>query len=123
MVAASYIVPTVAALAARGGWRDWGEAHFSEAAAEIGGPLLGAAMAAGGLISNACLLLVTILAQSRLPLVLAQDGFFPRAFVHKHARFGTPVVSLLVGAVVLTALCALPFAELTGLYSIVQVLA
>ena len=123
MVAASYIVPTVAALAARGDWQDWGEAHFSNAAAAIGGPLLGAGMAAGGMVSNACLLLVTILGQSRLPLVLAQDGFFPQVFSKTHPRFGTPRVSLLAGAVVLTALCGLPFTKLTGLYALVQVLA
>jgi amino acid transporter len=123
MVAGSYIVPTVAALAVLGDWRAWGEAHFSEAAAAIGGPVLGAAMAAGGLVSNACILLVTILGQSRLPMVLAQDGFLPRAFTRTHARFGTPHVSLLFGATALTALCALPFSELMGLYSVVQALA
>ena len=80
-------------------------------------------MAAGGLVSNACLLLVTILGQSRLPMVLAEDGFFPSAFRKTHPRFGTPHVSLLFGAIVLTALCALPFSELMGLYSVVQALA
>jgi amino acid transporter len=80
-------------------------------------------MAAGGLVSNACLLLVTILGQSRLPMVLAEDGFLPRAFTRTHARFGTPHVSLLFGAAVLTVLCALPFSELMGLYSVVQALA
>ena len=123
MVAGSYIVPTVAALAALGDWRDWGEAHFSASAAALGGPALGAAMAAGGLVSNACLLLVTILGQSRLPMVLAEDGFFPRAFMKTHPRFGTPHVSLVFGAVVLTAMCALNFSELMGLYSVVQALA
>lgn len=123
MVAGSYIVPTVAALAARGDWRDWGEAHFSASAAAIGGPLLGAAMAAGGLVSNACLLLVTILGQSRLPMVLAEDGLFPGPFTRTHPEFGTPHVSLFFGAAVLSALCALPFSELMGLYSVVQALA
>jgi amino acid transporter len=122
MVALSYILPSVAALAANGDWKDWGEAHFSAAAAAIGGPVLGAAMAAGGLASNACLLLVTVLGQSRLPVVLAEDGLFPDAFRRVDRRFGTPVTSLLVGGVVLTALCVLPFAPLAGLFSLVQVL-
>ncbi|HVQ29501.1 MAG TPA: APC family permease [Vicinamibacteria bacterium] len=123
MVAASYVVPTVVALAARGDWKDWGEAHFSAAALAIGGPALAAAMTAGALVSNACLLLVTILGQSRLPLVLAEDGFFPRAFTRKHPRYGSPHVSLFFGGGVLTALCALNFTELMELYSVVQVLA
>jgi amino acid transporter len=122
LIALSYILPTVAALARTGDWTEWGEAYFSEAAAAIGGPVLGAAMAAGGLASNACLLLVTVLGQSRLPLVMADDGLFPSWFRRRHPRFGTPVVSLVVGGAVLTALCVLPFAKLAGLFSLVQVL-
>jgi APA family basic amino acid/polyamine antiporter len=89
----------------------------------MGGPALWAAMTAGALVSNACLLLVTILGQSRLPLVLAEDGFFPRVFTRKHPRYGSPHVSLFFGGAVLTALCALNFTELMELYSVVQVLA
>ena len=120
LCALSYILPTLAALAANGDWSDWSESHYMKAAAAIGGPALGAAMAAGGLVSNAGILMVTILAQSRLPVVLAQDGFFPPAFRKVHPRFGTPVVSLLVTGVVLTVLCRFRFAQLAALYSLVQ---
>jgi amino acid transporter len=122
LVALSYIIPTAAALAAHNDWTEWGTAHFSAAAAAVGGPALGDAMAAGGLASNACLLLVTVLGQSRLPVVLAEDGLFPRAFRRVDRRFGSPVMSLLVGGVVLTALCVIPFAPLAGLFSMVQVM-
>jgi len=123
MVAASYVLPTLAALAASGDWSAWGEAYFSQAAANVGGPALGHLMAAGALASNACILMVTTLGQSRLPMVLAEDGLFPRAFARQHPRFGTPVVSLLVGAIVLTALSGLRFAHLAGLFSLVQAMA
>lgn len=123
MTAASYIIPTVAALAANGDWRDWGESHFSAAAQAIGGPLLGGAMATAGLASQVCLLLVTLLGQSRLPMVLAADGFFPAVFRRTHPRFGTPGASLLLGAVVLTGLCGLDFKKLAGMYALVQALA
>jgi amino acid transporter len=123
MTALSYVLPTLAALAARNDWTQWGEAYFATAAETVGGPTLGAAMAAGGLASNACLLMVTILGQSRLPMVLAQDGLFPRAFARTHARFGSPQAALLLGAVVLTPLCGLPFEQLAGSYSLVQALA
>src|SRR5262249_34008860 len=69
----------------------------------------------------ACLLLVTVLGQSRLPVVLAEDGLFPRAFRRVDRRFGSPVTSLLVGGIVLTALCVVPFAPLAGLFSMVHV--
>jgi amino acid transporter len=120
LCALSYIVPTLAALAANGDWSEWGESHFMTAAAKIGGPWLGAAMAAGGLVSNAGILMVTILGQSRLPMVLADDGLFPSSFRARHPRFGTPVLSLLVTGVVLTPLCAFRFAQLAGAYSLVQ---
>jgi amino acid transporter len=123
MTALSYILPTLAALAAKDDWSAWGEAHFSAAAEAVGGPALGAAMAAGGLASNACLLMVTILGQSRLPMVLAHDGLFPRVFGRTHPRFGSPVPALVLGAVVLTPLCGLRFAQLAGVYALVQALA
>jgi amino acid transporter len=123
MAAASYVIPTVAGLAANGDWRDWGESHFSAAAEAIGGPALGGAMAAAGLASQVCLLLVTMLGQSRLPMVLAADGFFPPVFRKTHPRFGSPVASLLLGAVVLTGLCGFRFSQLAGMYALVQALA
>lgn len=122
LCALSYVLPTVAALAATGGWRSWGEAHFVTAASQVGGPWLGAAMAAGGLASNAGILMVTVLGQSRLPMVLAEDGFFPAWLRTRHPRFGTPTASLVVTGVVLTLLCRLPFAQLVAAYAVAQCL-
>src|SRR5881396_2202317 len=123
MTAGSYIIPTFAALAGHGHWSEWGESYFSVAAKALGGPALGAGMAAGALISNACLLMVTILGQSRLPMVMAEDGLFPRVFARTHPRFGTPTVSLVSGGVVLTALVWYKFSDLAAIFSLVQVLA
>ena len=120
LCALSYILPTLAALAANGDWKEWGEAHYMKAAADIGGPGLGAAMALGGLVANAGILMVTILPQSRLPMVLAHDGLFPPLFRKLHPRFGTPVASLVLTGVVLSALCKFRFAQLAGAYSLVQ---
>jgi amino acid transporter len=122
MCALSYILPTLVAIAANGDWREWGESHYTAAAEKIGGSLVGASMAAGGLVSNFCILLVTVLAQSRLPMVLADDGLFPPVFQRTHPRYGTPVAALVVGGLVLTALCGLRFAQLAGIYSLVQCL-
>ena len=123
LVSATYVLPTLAGIAGHGHWRDWGESYYSVVSEALGGPGLGWAMAVGGLISNFCILMVTILGQSRLPMVLAEDGLFPRVFQKTHSRFGTPVASLLVGAVVMTFMVRLPFQDLAGLFSLVQVLA
>jgi amino acid transporter len=123
MVVGSYLIPTFAGLVACDGWRDWGEAHFTVLAGQIGGVPLAAAMSIGGLLSNTCILMVTILGQSRLPMVMAQDRLFPRLFGRVSPKFGTPVVSLLAGSLALSVLALLPFAALAGLFSLVQVLA
>lgn len=123
LCALSYIIPTLAALAANGDWHEWSESYFMTAAAKIGGAWLGAAMALGGLISNAALIIATMLSQSRLPMVLAEDGLFPQIFQRSHRRFGTPTVSLIATGTVLTGLCALHFTELVSAYALVQSLA
>jgi amino acid transporter len=123
LCALSYILPTFAALAANGDWRSWGESYFTTAAIKIGGDWLGASMAAGGLISNICILLTTMLSQSRLPMVLAEDGLFPNVFRQRHPRFGSPVASLVITGTVLTGFCALPLDELIGIYALVQSIA
>jgi amino acid transporter len=123
MVIGSYVIPTFAGLVACDAWRDWGEAHFTTLAQQIGGPMLAVAMSAGGLLSNTCILMVTILGQSRLPMVMAQDRLFPRLFGRVNLRYGTPTPSLLAGALALSLLAFLPFAALAGLFSLVQVIA
>jgi amino acid transporter len=116
----SYILPTFAALAAIGDWQDWGDAHFIAAATQIGGRWFGVSMAAGALVSNAGLVTMTLLSQSRLPMVLAEDGLFPRAFERRHRRFGTPVVSLVVTGIGLTCLVGVRFEQLAGAAALIQ---
>lgn len=121
--AASYVVPTFAALAATGDYRAWGDSYFTALAQAIGGRWLAVAMAGGALVSNAGLILVTMTGQSRLPMVLAADGLFPARFARTSPRFATPVTSLIFGGVVLTLLSLFPFSRLVGLYGPVQALA
>jgi amino acid transporter len=123
MAILSYLIPTVIGLGACDRWSEWGEAHFTVLAQQMGGPWLAALMTFGGLVSNVCLIMVTILGQSRLPMVLAEDRLFPSAFGRVSRRFGTPVLSLLVGGVVLSLVSLLHFDEVVGLFSLVQVLA
>lgn len=120
LCALSYVLPTLAALAAHGNWSNWGESYFMTAAASIGGPWLGLAMGAGALVSNAALVTVTLLGQSRLPMVLADDGLFPRAFQQRHPRFGTPSVSLFVAGIVVTCLCGFRLGQLVAAAALVQ---
>jgi amino acid transporter len=113
----SYVLPTVAGLAALGNWEEWAGAYFSTAATKIGGAWLGHAMTFGALCSNALLLNVTMLAASRYPLTLAEDGFLPRFLTALHPRYGTPVQSLFWGSLTYSALALFDFSQLTIIYS------
>jgi amino acid transporter len=121
--AASYVLPTLVAVAANADWSQWGDLYFTTAAQKLGGGAFSALMAFGALVSNAGLLLVTITGQSRLPMVLADDGLFPSVFQKRSARYGTPTVSLVTGGIVMTLLTLFPFANLISLYATVQALA
>jgi len=113
----SYVLPTVAGLAALGNWQDWAGAYFSPAAAKIGGAWLGHFMTIGALCSNALLLNVTMLATSRYPLTLAQDGFLPKFLAKMHPKFGTPTLTLLFGSLTYSLLSLFDFTQLIIIYS------
>jgi amino acid transporter len=113
----SYVLPTVAGLAALGNWDKWAGAYFSTAAAQMGGAGLGHAMTFGALCSNALLLNVTMLAASRYPLTLAEDGFLPRFLTKLHPQFGTPAQALFWGSITYSALALFDFSQLAIIYS------
>lgn len=122
LVACSYLLPTFGALAGGAPWAEWKDNYFSEAAKIVGGPWLGHAMTVAALISNALLLGSTMLAQSRLPLAMAKDKLFPRAFGRLHPRFQTPTFSLFFGSAILSLLCVNSFSQLVAIYGVTQVL-
>jgi amino acid transporter len=51
------------------------------------------------LVSSAGLFSAQLLAYSRLPFVLAADGFLPPAITRLHPKFGTPWIAILLCAV------------------------
>jgi amino acid transporter len=113
----SYVLPTLAGLAAQGNWQAWEGAYFSTVAAQVGGKWLGDAMTFGALCSNALLLNVTMLAASRYPLTLAEDGYLPRFLNKLHPRYGTPTQSLLWGSITYSLLALFDFTQLIIIYS------
>src|SRR5438552_4161063 len=72
---ATYFLPTMFSLAALGNWQKWDTGYFSEAAALIGGPLLGFAMPIAAMITNLSLLNATVLTSTRMPSTMAEDGY------------------------------------------------
>ncbi len=104
LVVASYLIP-VGAIArtgidpnrwTTGGWVDVGRI--------VGGETLAVAIALAGVIGAIGSFGALMLSFTRLPLVMAEDGYLPRIFSRRNARTGVPWVAILVCAI-LWAIC------------------
>jgi amino acid transporter len=58
-----------------------------------------------------------MLAASRYPLTLAEDGFLPRFLIKIHPQFGTPSQALFWGSITYSVLALFDFTQLTIIYS------
>src|SRR5262249_11208896 len=75
----------------------WTEGAWVEVAKTTGGVGLAIAIGVGGMISAFGMFNSLVLSYSRLPVVLAEDGFLPRVFTRR-LRTGAPWVAILVCA-------------------------
>lgn len=78
----------------------------------IGGRWLGAFIAFAGLSSTLGLYIANLLAVSRLPQVMADDGFLPARLHTLHPRFNTPYISIVVCSVLISLMCFWSFGDL-----------
>jgi amino acid transporter len=99
LVIVSYLIP-VGAVArtgidpnrwTTGGWVDIGQI--------IGGGTLAIAIAVAGVVGAIGSFGALMLSFTRLPLVMAEDGYLPGAFTRRSARTGAPLVSIFVCAI------------------------
>ena len=110
LVTVVYLVTIVPVLALTD-WRHWTDGAWPALAARLVGPWLGAWIAAAGMLSAFGLFNALLLAYSRIPLVMAQDGFLPARLAATDAR-GTPRNAVLVSAVAYSAFALLSFGGL-----------
>jgi amino acid transporter len=118
---ATYFLPTFASLATLNNWQDWNSGYFSTAAKLIGGPWLGVWMTLAAMITNAALLNATVLATTRMPFAMAEDGFLPRSLTRLHPRFGTPAVAIIVSGIIYALLAIHTLTELIAVYAWLRV--
>ncbi len=112
-VTAGYLLPVSAALAATD-WTQWADGGWSAIVRESGGaagPILAVAVSAGGVVSAIALFNALLMAYSRIPLAMAEDGMLPRALAQLDSR-GNPRQAILVSAVCYSIFALLPFAQL-----------
>jgi amino acid transporter len=115
LVAAGYLIPLLATLAATD-WTRWAEGSWPAIAlAATGGGRIGmilaAWMALAGMVSALALFNALLLSYSRIPFVMAADGLLPRALTVTDAR-GTPRNAVLFAAVCYSLFMLLPFGGL-----------
>lgn len=81
-------------------------------AGAVGGEPLRIAVGIGGLVSAAGLFAAGLLAASRIPFVLAADGYVPKAFTALHPKYSTPARAIVTSAVIYLILSSFSFGEL-----------
>ena len=116
MSIAAYFLPTLASLAALGNWSSWHTGYFSTAAQLIGGPWLGAWLTIAAMITYVSLLNATILASTRMPFAMAEDGYLPAALTRKHPGYGTPWLAIVVSAIIYGLLARQSLIQLISVY-------
>lgn len=126
LVVLSYLLPVLAGLGATSEPSLWTTAYFPELARRVSGPILAGWIGLSALVSQWCLFNSQLLFVSRLPFVLAEDRYLPKALAWLHPHWHTPCASILLCAVVYSGLTWLNFKKLVVLdvciYSIALVL-
>ena len=113
---ATFFLPTFAALASVGHWQEWKDGYFSTAAQLIGGPWLGSLMTIAAMVGTVALLNSTVLTTTRMPFVLAEDGYLPPFLTGRHPRYGTPWIAILISGAIYASLALHTLGDLISIY-------
>ena len=95
LTAVTYILPLAAMAVAGLSVSSFSTGDWMTAARALGGPWLGAAVVAGGVICGVGMFNALMLSYTRLPMAMAEDGMLPRVFARRNGR-GVPWVSVLL---------------------------
>ena len=97
LVAASYLLPTLAVRQAGLPAPAFSTGSWADAARVVAGPWLAVAIVAGGMINGFGMCNALMLSYTRLPVALATDGFLP-APIARHNAAGAPWAAILLCA-------------------------
>lgn len=112
LVEVSYLLPVAAVAHAKLNPGIWSTGGWVDAGRLLGGPVLAIAIAAAGIIGAVGTFGSLMLSLTRLPAVLATDGFLPRVFSRQHPATGVPWVSIIACAAAWTVCLPLGFVSL-----------
>jgi amino acid transporter len=115
LVTIGYLLPLAVSLSGATSTANWRVGYFVEIGRSIGGPLLATALAAGGAISAFSIFDAAMLWVSRMPYVLAREGYLPPRLAQVWAVHATPATSIIACCAVFTILVPLGFVSLVVL--------
>jgi amino acid transporter len=98
LVVLTYTLPVWAASRTGIDPADWRAGSWVDVGTALAGPLLGAAIAVGGMIGALGTFNSLVLSYSRIPVILALDGYLPAVFARCHAKTKTPWVAIVACA-------------------------
>jgi amino acid transporter len=98
LVTLTYIIPVAAASRSGTDPAKWTEGAWVEVGNTLGGPILAVAIGLGGMVMGYGMFNSLVLSYSRLPVVLAEDGYLPAVFTRR-LRNGAPWVAVFVFAI------------------------
>ncbi len=114
LVAVTYILPLLAMALSGLSVASFSTGDWMTAAVSIGGPLLGFAVVAGGIICGLGMFNALAMSYTRLPMVMAEDGMLPRVLARRNQR-GVAWVSVLLCGMAWALALKLPFERLISI--------
>ncbi len=115
LIVAGYVLPLMVCLSGAPSSANWREGWFAHEGLKIGGPMLGGALAVGGSVMAFAVFEAAMLWVSRMPFVLAREGYLPAALRDIWTTTATPVRAIIWSCVVFTILIPLGFVALVVL--------
>jgi amino acid transporter len=112
LVEVSYLLPVAAVAHARLDTRLWSTGGWVDAGRVLGGPALAVAVTVAAIIGGVGTFGTLMLSLTRLPAVMAADGYLPRPLARVSARTGAPWISIIVCAVAWAVCLPLGFVSL-----------
>jgi amino acid transporter len=99
LVAITYVLPIIAARHLGIPRSNWSTGSWASVAEAVGGKWLAIGVIIGGMLSALGMLNALIMSYTRIPPVLAKDGYLPAIFGRTNPRTGAPTVSIIVCAI------------------------
>jgi len=96
LVTLTYVIPTAAVAVAHVDTSGWETGAWVDLANDVGGGPLALAVVVGGLLCGFGMLNALVLSYSRIPMVLAEAGYLPKALASRSAKTDAPIAAIFV---------------------------